>query len=484
MREESNDSSVEKGNGSKSVSPLHMNQTEVTGTTLFNSEGTIIQPNSGVANFQIETQENGNVMNMPHIVYGIGPSGLYQLPHQVSEDGRLFLINPDVDPKLPAVSAQPEEQYPPTNNNKPPSAKKVHQCFTCGRTLSSPFNLRRHIRTHTGEKPYKCSLCQSPFSERRSLMRHLKVHVSEGKLAPDDPIFSTTYLLPKSTESNPITTTSASSPVTTNVTSENNEFVLPESHTPLSAAYTQTVASHNVGATTVANVHHQQPQLQDQQQQSPVTLIQIKPEDSQFIQCEIPQVDVSMHSQPSIQIPNCGVPTTSLEQCATYVTSPNISDSLPMPTSLTAQVSNVVVSPVIPAEENTRNSAGVTVSSGTSNDYMCTICGVVTKTPEQLSKHATAHSGARPFMCGLCKASFARAFNLKQHMNLHDGVPSYMCGTCLAHFTNADDLKEHLAAVHYGHKPFKCDFCGGTFSRQENLTRHMANNHEVEKVDN
>ena len=53
-------------------------------------------------------------------------------------------------------------------------------CHICGSTVSRA-NLRRHIRTHTGEKLYGCSYCTYRTGDRSNLRRH---HTS---IHPDQP---------------------------------------------------------------------------------------------------------------------------------------------------------------------------------------------------------------------------------------------------------------------------------------------------------
>ncbi|NIM37998.1 MAG: hypothetical protein GTN67_07005, partial [Hydrotalea flava] len=40
-------------------------------------------------------------------------------------------------------------------------------CEECSRKFTSHSNLRRHIRTHTGEKPYECRFpgCEGAFAQ-------------------------------------------------------------------------------------------------------------------------------------------------------------------------------------------------------------------------------------------------------------------------------------------------------------------------------
>ena len=50
----------------------------------------------------------------------------------------------------------------------------LHICDTCTKEFASPYNLRRHMLTHTDEKPFQCEVCNRQFKEKSSLTKHLK----------------------------------------------------------------------------------------------------------------------------------------------------------------------------------------------------------------------------------------------------------------------------------------------------------------------
>lgn len=53
-------------------------------------------------------------------------------------------------------------------------------CAFCLRRFWSAEDLRRHMRTHTGERPFSCDICQRRFTLKHSMLRHRKKHSNKS----------------------------------------------------------------------------------------------------------------------------------------------------------------------------------------------------------------------------------------------------------------------------------------------------------------
>nr|XP_023696708.1 transcription factor HIVEP2 [Paramormyrops kingsleyae] len=84
-------------------------------------------------------------------------------------------------PSLPASFSQysqtgiepPEESHKKEQKPKKPGK---YICHYCGRACAKPSVLKKHIRSHTGERPYPCVPCGFSFKTKSNLYKHRKSH--------------------------------------------------------------------------------------------------------------------------------------------------------------------------------------------------------------------------------------------------------------------------------------------------------------------
>ncbi|KAM9354173.1 transcription factor HIVEP2 [Pholidichthys leucotaenia] len=62
-----------------------------------------------------------------------------------------------------------------------PQKPGKHVCDYCGRACAKPSVLKKHIRSHTGERPYPCIPCGFSFKTKSNLYKHRKSHAHSVK---------------------------------------------------------------------------------------------------------------------------------------------------------------------------------------------------------------------------------------------------------------------------------------------------------------
>uniref|UniRef100_A0A667XJU0 C2H2-type domain-containing protein n=1 Tax=Myripristis murdjan TaxID=586833 RepID=A0A667XJU0_9TELE len=58
-------------------------------------------------------------------------------------------------------------------------APKLYSCSLCAFSSRYSNHLKRHMRTHDGQKPYRCPICPYASAQRVNLQRHARTHTGE-----------------------------------------------------------------------------------------------------------------------------------------------------------------------------------------------------------------------------------------------------------------------------------------------------------------
>jgi len=70
-------------------------------------------------------------------------------------------------------------------HRKKPPAEKLYHCEVCSMGFSRSYNLKVHMRIHSGERPYACDVCPMSFAASHNLTIHKRIHTGEKPFACD-----------------------------------------------------------------------------------------------------------------------------------------------------------------------------------------------------------------------------------------------------------------------------------------------------------
>ncbi|XP_005754062.1 zinc finger protein 513 isoform X2 [Pundamilia nyererei] len=104
--------------------------------------------------------------------------------------------------------------------------------------------------------------------------------------------------------------------------------------------------------------------------------------------------------------------------------------------------------------------------------YRCPHCPFLSHYPNHLARHSHVHSEEKPHRCPHCPYTSSHLDNLKRHLRVHTGEKPYQCPSCSYACGNLANLRRH-ERIHSGAKPFHCSICGYSCNQSMNLKRHM-----------
>ncbi|KAF1376565.1 hypothetical protein PFLUV_G00212800 [Perca fluviatilis] len=331
------------------------------------------------------------------------------------------------------------------------NGEKPFNCPLCTYASAQLVNLQRHLRIHTGEKPYKCDICTFACSSLGNLKRHQRMHVPSavaGQDTPPRPVSGQNSLKRHVTGQRPNDEASGTSAKVSDVARPTSNLTLGAQNNDYLSAFDG---------------------LKGASSPPPPP----------------PPPIASSNPAPGHQPPP--LLDTTGSGGGSRATRAGVADGAALPPSLfpfTCRLCGIVLededgsSAQICAkctlEMLTKDSSSSPNSPGERSDkvYTCAACPFLTHYPNHLARHMKTHSGEKPYKCPQCDYASAHFDNLKRHHRVHTGEKPYKCHLCDYACGNLANLKRHQR-VHSGAKPFQCAVCSYSCNQSMNLKRHM-----------
>uniref|UniRef100_A0A3B3DNW4 Zinc finger protein 513 n=1 Tax=Oryzias melastigma TaxID=30732 RepID=A0A3B3DNW4_ORYME len=309
---------------------------------------------------------------------------------------------------------------------------KQHSCHLCGFSSRYANHVKRHMKTHNGEKPFNCPLCTYASAQLVNLQRHLRIHTGEKPYKCSSCSFACSSL--------------------------GNLKRHQRMHVPSAGVGHDT--SENLTPATYSKTHQN---LQACKIEKPTSNLGLGAQNSDYLSAFDSLKDSSSTTRPSVAdgatIPPSLFPFTC-RLCGVVLEDEDGSS---------AQICAKCTLDML-----TKDSSSSPNSPGERSDkvYTCAACPFLTHYPNHLARHMKTHSGEKPYKCPQCDYASAHFDNLKRHHRVHTGEKPYKCHLCEYACGNLANLKRHQR-VHSGAKPFQCTICSYSCNQSMNLKRHM-----------
>ncbi|KAK7929601.1 hypothetical protein WMY93_005996 [Mugilogobius chulae] len=337
------------------------------------------------------------------------------------------------------VMLEEEEEEEEEEVHEPPK----YSCDVCGRSFPSGGGLKRHSRTHTGERPFVCSICGRGFNQIGNLKTHYKVHLVRQRERHHEHVRAPEALSARAS------------------TQQQNAFYEAE----------------------IFFCRRCSIEFAEKDQLEQHMRIHIKPKPYSCPDCGkkfITEKYVAVHrrihtGERPFQCSECDHAFTTMNNLKTHMTLHT--GERPFSCSFCDKTFRV----------KTHLNKHYEVHLKT-RPYICSVCGKSYTRAEGLTEHFRLHTGERPYVCAVCGKSFSYRQGLLQHNRTHAGkrmedgsVSVFVRDQRSGLLTTSARVWERLPVrvqtaenlrTHSGERPFPCSYCGKPFTEKGLLMVH------------
>ncbi|XP_045771975.1 zinc finger protein 62 homolog [Maniola jurtina] len=111
------------------------------------------------------------------------------------------------------------------------------------------------------------------------------------------------------------------------------------------------------------------------------------------------------------------------------------------------------------------------------NEFLCDICGKVTRSNANLIVHMSIHENIFPFKCEQCPYMGRTMDLLKVHKRSHLTDKPFKCTQCPKSTSSSSNLAKHMRHVHSTARDFKCSYCDKAFIFRYDMKKHVRDIH-------
>ncbi|KAG5328492.1 ZN208 protein, partial [Acromyrmex charruanus] len=376
--------------------------------------------------------------------------------------------------------------------------KEKSVCEQCGKTFFENYDLRKHMRIHTGDKPYNCTVCGRAFARHSSLSQHLLLHTGERIYACD--VCGKTFaqkaglICHRKIHSGALMVTRIFAFLCFRVDPLNVESNIQKSFVGIECERTEREKSLTKCEERLSEINMN---LMRQELNQQIITEKNRPirKKKTYVECDhcrrkfLKKSNLAEHlKQHRHKCADCPKTFSLRRYLASHIEKNHRQQMYEC--SVCKYKSN-----------NKGTLKNHYIRLHTSNyDYACDTCGKQFKIKKALNHHVKQnHSEAPPIVCDVCGHFSKNLHALKAHMKYRHYKPEFVCRICRRGMTTQENLEQHLMwhetrekvlcptcgkrfrgrdldshmRVHTGVKPFPCPVCGKTFRRQTAQEQHV-----------